>query len=263
MDDTCDVGEDKFFVFLNESNGGPNDDIGNVTDETAQYYCPSWNPPGDMLVSCDIPGGIPGDADENDIEPVMTSNPSHNWIWVDLSPNDLANPACANSNCLKDEVEGVKSYSVSTHTWVYGGSGGHTTVYDSIHDYRIDPGDYVVVPLFDDRCMGNPETPSADCADNVHPGLDDYYVPAGVNSNDVFFHLSAFAIFKVTCVDAANNKQCAARNAMFDKDLGYKKGGPPKVKSFEGCFVGGFVPGLSGQSSQPYETGAFTVYLHR
>jgi hypothetical protein len=264
MDDTCDVGVDKFVVFMNESNGQPNQEVGNITDETATYWCENWanKPSGAITVNCDIPGGIPGDNSSNDIEPVMTSHPTHSWIWVDLSPNSGVYPRCANSNCLVDEVNGTKAFPVSTHTWIYGGSGGHTAVYKAIENYRIDPGDYVIVPLFDDRCMGNPETPSADCAGRTH-GNDQYYVPAGVNSNDVFFHLNTFAILKITCVDDGGKGKCTGRNNMFDQSQGSAIKDPNKVKSFEGCFVGGFVPQMSGQSDSEYVTGAFTVYLNR
>jgi Flp pilus assembly protein TadG len=260
MDDTCDVGVDKFTVFLNESNSNPSDPVDDILDETATYWCEKWpnQPAGSITVNCDIPGGIPGVDDSNDIDPVMTSNPQHSWIWTDLSPDG----DCTNSSCMVDEVNGTKVYSVSTHTWVNGGSGGHTTVYKAIENYRLDPGDYVIIPFFDDRCMGNPETPSADCAGRVHP-QDKYYVGNGINQNDVFFHLNTFGIFKVTCVDDGGKGKCIARKNMFDQKQGSAIKDPPKIKSFEGCFVGGFVPQLTGQSDETYYTGGFSVYLNR
>lgn len=260
MDDTCDIGTDKFTVFMNESNGSPSDPITSIEDETAVYWCNGEpnKPEGAIGVNCDIPGGIPGPDDYNDIEPVMTSNPTHSWIWVDLAPDG----SCTNSNCLVDEINGTQSYSVTTHTWVNGGSGGHTAAYKAIENYRLDPGDYVIIPMFDDRCMGDPSLPSADCAGKTH-SQDKYYVGTGINDNSVFFHLNTFAIFKVTCVDDGGKGKCLARKNMFDMSQGSEIKDPPQVKSFEGCFVGGFVPQLTGQSDELYLTGGFSVYLNK
>jgi hypothetical protein len=262
LDDVCTYGTDKFYVFLNKSDSPPSQEPGDIIDETSVYWCSNWADPSPLPssfrhVNCDFSG--PGDGQQINMEPVMTSYPNHSWMWVDLCPNG----GCSNTSDLKNIVLGNNQTSVHTHTWIGSASGGHTSTYDSI---EVRKGDKLAIPIFDDSC--NPGDPRVYCPAKTH-AQDAYYIGSGGGSS-VYFHLISFAVFQVTdvckigasCTNGGSNK---ARASMFHLSPSWGYDGTDtelnKVRGFEGCFVSGYLPGLSGISKTNTQTGADVVYL--
>ncbi|MGD8753627.1 MAG: Tad domain-containing protein [Anaerolineales bacterium] len=219
-------------------------------DPDLDLYCET-NP--DFCLDCDIDDV--GPPYENEIH--LTSG--GNRAWLDLDGGG------GGANDLKTWIENGFSDPVVAHTWFAGQTGVDTSVFDAVYDYALDPPS-VIVPLFDSICpIGLPEE---NCPELFHtdltpdpPYIDnkDIVVPTGGSSTD-YFHVIAFALFDITCVDAGSHPSMG-KDGKKECEAHAELGLDPEVKTIEGCFVSGFEPDLSGLGE--YQTDALTLYLTR
>ena len=66
-----------------------------------------------------------------------------------------------------------------------------------------------------------------------------------------------------TCVDSASHNGCPVREVLDDllNLAGWKNGDINSLKTMEGCFVEGAVPGIGGEPGQGIDVGLYNVFL--
>jgi len=231
-DDDCKYPEDYMYIFIEA--------------DDRLFWCeelgaPPEVPPGFEVVLMECGANI---------EIVNTAQPMKGWAWVDLDGN--TNGAC-NTHDLRGWVEDGFGETILTHTWAPSCSGGMTDIYGSIAAL-----DFGLIPIFDMVCESNDAR--NDCSDLWHPDIDTD-LPL-IAATQYTFHLISFGKLQISCVDSAGN-QCDqsihARQALEDMNPGILH----NKETIEGCFVKGFVPGLSGKPSDGVFAGLWTLYLTR
>jgi hypothetical protein len=160
--------------------------------------------------------------------------------WLDLDGGG------GGSSELVDWINGGFVGEVFYHTWFGGQTGVANDVFQAAAG-RV--GDYVLFPVFDQFCDGGP--PESFCPAYYH--VQDTTVLSG-GSATLYYHVITFALFYITCVDAPPYGPCPGHDAA---------GLPGNVKTIEGYFVQGYVPGIKGKPSDGVDAGAYTLYLTR
>ena len=201
-----------------------------VADDTVCQDPPNSGTPAGA-VDCDI-----DDDGIDDLDVLSGGNRS----WLDLDGGG------GGAGSLSDWIQNGFQDEITIHTWFAGQTGVAVSVYDTTADNRL--GDIVAIPVFDQYCGGYP---NSSCPGLVHP--EDTIVDTGGSSTD-YFHVISFSAFYVACVDAGSHGPCPVHEAL---NL------PPNVASIEGCFVEGFLPGITGNPSGGVEGGVWTLYLTR
>jgi hypothetical protein len=249
-DQTCDLYEDRPFLFI---------------DSPDAHSCNHWlEEEQEDTIVLDCGDGLHPDDGGPLVEIVNPYHPSHGWMWVDLDGGN------ANAADYADWVKGINVPDVQGHMWLYGSSGTIESTYGYIHDYH--EGDQVVIPVFDDRCITL--DPEVKCWDPVtdtwiepnpgwHIGVDTKrLINAGGLDKVPYYHLNAFAVLDIECVDAQGNKNCAARDWIVDNNPDLKLNANwASVSSFEGCFRQGFHAGLGAADPDIDFVGAWTINL--
>jgi len=217
---------------------------GNITDqvyivmdseqlsEDMAFNCfdPDTNPTGDIY--CDIDGdGVPNISAPGD----------RSWLFLEEGKGAAD---------LRDWIENGLANPLSIHTWLAGGPGTETSVFQAVRDYATatasDPYKFVTIPVFDDYCERNPYTQPL-CSGKIH--AEDQLVRNDPNN---YFHVIAFAAFYVTCVDTTGSVSCPAA---------YAANLPGRVKSVEGYFVRGAPITVGPGGTGELETGVYLVSL--
>jgi len=184
------------------------------------------------------------------LEIVNTAQPVFGWSWVDL---DGSTGGSCNTDDLRGWVEDGFGAIVQSNTWVPSCSGSMTDIYGSVAAL-----DDSAIPIFDFVCEGNDAR--NDCPEMWNDDTDtDLPIIASAKWT---FHLLSFAKLRISCVDGQGNKcdqSIHARQILEDNNPGILL----NKETIEGCFVGGFIPGLSGKPSYGVDAGAWTLYLTR
>jgi hypothetical protein len=264
-DHTCTRGVDPIFVFFDLDSSG-----GNTIYKT--YWCTQWGPPpvgltGVISITCDSNGD-----NVADIIPISPLNPTNKWFWVDTDGN----------NCSASDENNIIQNGLTTpmykHYWYPECSGNMGSAYNNLDSVR--EGSRVIIPVFDRECQAtDPTLPSYDA--NCHAGprstnpldaVTDIRVGGAGNSNTNWYHLGDFELLHIRCVaPPAGGPQSRCENATTDargwlmannpsgQGNQSKIGGEP---AFEGCFVGGFIPGFLGPPGpETCSQGAYTIFL--
>jgi Putative Flp pilus-assembly TadE/G-like len=200
---------------------------------TADFYC--QDPPNSGLPA----GTLDCDYNNDGVNDLLAGG---DRSWLDLSgggggASDMSNWIL---NGYPDEI--------NIHTWLGGQTGVANSVFQTAHA-RV--GDDVVIPVFDKYCDQPGSLPQTSC-----PGLydpQDITVPTGGTST-LYYHIISFSVFHITCVDAPPYGPCPGHKAA---------GLPGNVKTIEGYFVQGPVPGLTGRPGDGVDAGAYSLYLTR
>lgn len=165
--------------------------------------------------------------------------------WVEFGFVNPDNPS--DPNCI-----------INTHEWVPEAMGVATSIFQTVEDRR-QTNPLVVVPVFDAYCPdGDPRTVAA-CQPLWHPNATDPSID-DINPNSAaqpqYFHIEAFAAFYITCVRLNNGDHCpgAERIELLNGNM-------RNLKSIEGYFLEGTVPGLGGRGDPNTDTGVYTFYL--
>jgi hypothetical protein len=238
-DDECIYTEDYMYIFIEA--------------DKKLFWCDELGVPPTIPPGSEVIHMMCGD----NLEIVNTAQPVHSWAWVDL--NGSSGQSCATSELNSWVVSGFAE-TLSTHTWVPSCGGSHTDIFGSVGD--LEKG---AIPIFDMICESNDARNDCDGSapplpDLWHDGIDTD-LPL-VTASQYTFHLNSFALLKISCVDAQGNKcnqSIHARQALEDMNPGILQ----NIETIEGCFVGGFIPGLSGKPSDGVNAGAWTLYLTR
>lgn len=170
-----------------------------------------------------------------------------NRSWIDLSGGG------GGASDLVNWVVNGYSGEIRVHTWFGGQPGVANTVFQAADDRRqIDP--IVILPVFDMYCEGVPDVTS-ECIPNVHP--EDIIVYGG-GTNALYYHVISYSAFVITCVDAPGvpGPTCPGKQAALDINPSL----PNNVKTIEGYFIEGYVPGLGGACDLG-DAGVYTIYL--
>jgi len=221
----------------------------------------------DKLFWCDELGEPPEVPEEVEVihmtcganlEIVNTAQPEHSWSWVDL---DGGNGQQCSASELKGWVDNDFEGTIPTHSWIPSCSGSMTSIYGHVADL-----DESTIPIFDMVCHSNDAYTYCNGPEPTYPDLwhDDVDTDLPlISSVQYTFHLINFAKLRISCVDAQGSKcdqPIHARQALIDmngdKDI-------KNLESIEGCFIGGFIPGLKGDPSAGVGEGAWTLYLTR
>ena len=215
--------------------------------ECADPDDPVPDPDDPYLVDCDI--------DNDGINDILRGG-ERSWLDLDWD--------ASNANEIKDWITGDEEPDLSVHTWLRAGSGAKGSNFGDVEEYK--EGDDVIVPVFDEICNdGDPRIgcPSLVGAEGLHhianygPDIVDEVRDYG--GEDKYFHIISFAVFHIECVSDVPSKHCPLKDAAVAADL-YKNN---SVKTIEGYFLRGFVPGLSGTvpGEGGVDAGAYVVYL--
>jgi len=189
---------------------------------------------------------LDGNQAANDCEH-MSEGASELTYWIEngfVNPSNPSDPLCR----------------LSIHTWVPAQTGVSTSIFQEVEDRR-QTNPLVVVPVFDAFCPdGDPRT-ALGCVDLWHPNATD---PSNDTIKELtaaspqYFHIDDFTAFYITCVRLNNGDYCpgAERIELLN-------GNKPSLKSIEGYFLEGTVPGLGGRGDPDSDTGVYTFYLTR
>ena len=239
-DAVCEYGTDYMYIFFD------------ATDK--MYWCNEQGTPPTLEPGVTLIPLICGD----DVEAVNTAQPSHKWSWLNLDG------AGCDTDELNTWIDDGFTGTLTTHMWVPECEGEKGAVYG-----HIAPLDDSVIPVFDMICESNDAR--TDCTDLWHAGIDSEVLPLSPAAKFTY-HLNSFAKFRVSCVHAPTGDDCtkapnlpSVRGAL---ETFNPKGSNPDLKwsslnSIEGCFIGGFVAGLSGKPSDGVNAGAWSLYLTR
>jgi hypothetical protein len=162
--------------------------------------------------------------------------------WLDLSGGG------GGASDMSDWILNGFPGEINIHTWLGGQTGVANSVFQTAHS-RV--GDDVVIPVFNKYCDQPGSLPQTSC-----PTLydsQDVTVPTGGTST-LYYHIISFSVFHITCVDAPPYGPCPAHKAAGIKG---------NVKTIEGFFVQGPVPGLTGKPGDGIDAGAYSLYLTR
>jgi hypothetical protein len=162
--------------------------------------------------------------------------------WLDLSGGG------GGASDMSDWILNGFPDEIHIHTWLGGQTGVANSVFQTVHS-RI--GDDVVIPVFDKYCDQPGSLPQTSCPALYDP--EDITVPSGGTST-LYYHIISFSVFHITCVDAPPYGPCPAHKAAGIKG---------NVKTIEGYFVQGPVPGLTGRPGDGVDAGAYSLYLTR
>jgi len=238
-DDDCKITEDYMYIF--------------IESEDKLFWCDELGEPPTVPETVEVITMTCG----TNLEIVNTAQPVHGWSWVDL---DGSIGGQCNTNDLRGWVEDGFGETIQINTWVPSCSGSMTDIYGSVAAL-----DDSAIPIFDLVCESNDAR--NDCDGSAPPlpdlwnDLTDTDLPL-IPSSQYTFHLLSFAKLKISCVDAMGNKcnqSIHARQTLEDNNPGILQ----NKETIEGCFVGGFIPGLSGKPSYGVDAGAWTLYLTR
>jgi hypothetical protein len=263
------VNEDVFYLIIDSEDL---DDVIYCAEDGTPYGDPEGDWPGFNCTMC-------GGEEENDdqvtycnsdyprcdvncdgiIDLKILSEGSFGWLDLDGGGSD--------ANELRDWViaEGDDRPTVSTHYWYAGKTGMATTVFHAVGEYVT--GKAAVVPVFDHFCskeFGLPARDNANCewhypVEDPPPAPDeDFVVVSGIA--DDYFHITGFANFLVTCVNAnpwpKDQPYCKYHQELVDAGFMSKT-----AKSIEGCFIEGVAPEITGYGSDDFS--AYTLRLVR
>jgi hypothetical protein len=204
----------------------------NKAEEDYQCQDPVTHLPEDYL-DCDLDDTYPY---ENDL--MVGGGRS----WLDL------NGGSSGSSELVDWIKSGYDDVITEHMWLPGTDG---TAADIFGAASLRTGDLVILPVFNDYTIAcRPDTDAA-CLSQWHS--QDLINPSSGTSTD-YYHIISFSVFKITCVSKVPGQHCPVKDYLVSNDII-----DHQVKTIEGYFVEGYVPGLSGNCS--YDSGAYTIYL--
>lgn len=177
--------------------------------------------------------------------------------WVDLDGRS------SEDNCYPTSTEGASELSnwitngypcdLRTHTWVPEQTGLSSSIFQNVEDRR-QTNPLVVLPVFDDFCDDG--LPNIACPSKWHSDVDNTH-----EHQPTYFHIEGFSAFYITCVRDKSNKVCPGIQRAMDLNTQLNNGQKQSIRSIEGYFLTGYVPGLEGRDDYDFDTGVFTIYL--
>jgi hypothetical protein len=209
-----------------------------ASDYTCQNPPHSNNPPG--ALNCDIYPAPNGDGINDFIGGGGRS-------WLDLDG------AGHGSSQLVDWIKNGFPGDVFAHLWVPGTDGVAADIFGAAQ-WRLDNGDpLVIIPVFNDYTVAcRPDQPGS-CSSQWHAGIDQIRAYSAGSAD--YYHIISFSLFKITCVSKTPGKHCDGKDFLVANHII-----DHQVKTIEGYFVEGYVPGLRGKCN--YDAGAYTIYLN-
>ena len=201
------------------------------SDDTGTDYChdPDTNPAGP--IDCDF---------DNDGENDLLATGDRSWLNLDGGGNS--------ANEMVGWIEDGFNAELFIHTWFAGNPGVQTNVFQAVEERE---GELLIMPVFDELCGGAPSA-AGPCATEFHPGQDTVVAGSGPQT---YFHVIAFSIFYVSCVDSGGSDSCPGHDAAVAAGMDHNE------KTIEGYFIEGTLPGLGGGGSQGLNVGAYVVFL--
>lgn len=196
--------------------------------------------PDGGLLQCDF-------SEPPDGENELLAGGDRSWLDIDGGGGG--------ANELTEWMENGFSGEILIHTWLPKESGTEAATFLAAAT-RV--GDIVVIPVFDAYCDGYP-TSTANCINIAHAdgfsGADIIVDSAG--SSTLYFHITGFAAFYISCVDAGPNGPCPGHTRAVDYGAITNN-----EKTIEGYFIDDFFAGgIGGWPNAPVNTGLYTVYL--
>lgn len=203
-------------------------------DYTCQNPPHSNNPPG--ALNCDT---------NNDGYDEYIGGGGRSWLDLDGTGHG--------SSQLVDWIKNGFSGDVFAHLWLPGTDGTAADIFGAAQ-WVLDNGDpLVIIPVFNDYTIAcRPDQPGS-CSNQWHTGIDQIRAYNAGSAN--YYHIISFSLFKITCVSKTPGKHCNGKDFLVANNVIQNK-----VKTIEGYFVEGYVPGLGGKCN--YNAGAYTIYLN-
>ena len=221
-------------------------------------WCMQDTPPG--VLDCDLDG-------DGEIDWLTRGGRS----WLDLDGKNDADHDCSVTTSeglpeLREWIRDGYDCDLSQHTWVPEDTGNQRDLYEET-ETRRQTNPLVLIPVFDDYCPdGDPRNASTwpDCQNKWHgntvihqpDSIDDIHLDTAQQPQ--YFHIETFALFYITCVRLNNGDYCVGAERLETLN-----GNEPSLKSVEGYFITGTVPGLGGRGDPNVDTGVYTFYLTR
>lgn len=179
--------------------------------------------------------------------------------WLDLDGNEAARDCESAGEGAAELVEWISNgyeCEIRIHTWVPENTGVATSIFGEVEDRR-QTNPLVILPVFDDYCPdGDPRDPATwpQCQGKWHDVIDTMHPLTA--QQPMYFHIDSFAAFYITCVRLNNGDYCVGAERLEELN-----GNMPNLKSIEGYFLEGSVPGLGGIGDPDIDTGVYTFYL--
>lgn len=223
-------------------------DSDTITDDILCMNPPNSGTPAGT-VDCDL-------DDDGEDDAILLGGGDRSWLDLNGGGGGAAE--------LIDWIQGdYAGLWVGPHYWVPVQTGVTGSVYDAVFDDILNKR--VVMPIFDDFCPGGPPPQGGACS-ALHTALDGPdFIADTVISNDPqdYYHIKAFSYWVTTCVESGGHGPCPVNLWLRDRlaALGWSNGDINSLKTMEGCFVSGNVPGLGGEPDEGIDTGIYTVFL--
>ena len=223
---------------------------------------PDIEDPCELYLKCDL---------DNDEELDYKGDGGRAWADLDGKASQYPDPSEA-INCVPTGAEGDPEQKywvdigyeceIEPHTWIPEEYGVGMDIAKEVEARRI-KNPYVILPVFDEYCEDDLPWLDLRCKDLTppawHPDEDQMRY-----DSPTYFHLKAFSVFYITCVQGKTPGGDCPGYSRFaelnDKKNGGNIAGTESIKTIEGYFLTGYIPGLEGRGD-PTETGVFTVYL--
>ncbi|MFC2054883.1 pilus assembly protein TadG-related protein [Chloroflexota bacterium] len=263
--EVCELGVDTRYIFIQQPGADCTDPNKPAFICAGDPFPPGCDPLGVEELDCGA-----GDPDLGpDMVILADSADPQGWAWIDLDGVQL------DATDLEDWVINGTDEEVNSHTWLFGMGSTTGKVYHAVYEYHL--FDEVIIPIFDSECKTcDPEFPvTCGCTDicDWHADIpDEKKLNQASSCQTPYYHLRTFGLFKIMCVDKPGVKctdndpssYLSARDALEELNPNLPGGVPwSKINSIEGCFKGGFHPGLHGKPGDGVDAGAWTLYLTR
>jgi hypothetical protein len=235
--------------------------------------CADPRPESDCVFTSDPnnPSTIDCDVDDDCIDELMTGGARS---WLDLNGAD--NGACGGACELRRWLDGSDIPDpINVHTWLPEEGAVDTSIFHTAAAHVV--GTDVVLPVFDKICRGYPSISGTETSEYCNAALppDTLGLIDETNPSILNYHIFAFSVFHVTCVQTGRNKSSVTAEPGYiyypanNKELcnGHWNAANKGLiddndKTIEGYFIRKLTGGYGGPGDF-IDTGAFTVVLSK
>ncbi len=168
-------------------------------------------------------GAIVCDLDGDGKKEIQTSG-DRGWLYL-----------TADTNNITKWITDVPPFTLRTHIWLSGKSGGDVNVFNKLISYNY-VGERVLIPVYNTFCEGDPSVEGSPCMVEAHDPLYWDLEPAGgdifdeMRSTNDNYHVITFDAFYISCVSTKGDCPGANYARSIDPDLG-------EIPTMEGFFL--------------------------
>jgi hypothetical protein len=216
--------------------------IMDAASASQDYYC--FDPPNQTVTP---PGGVDCDIDNDGTDDLLGTG-GRSWLDLDGTGGGAFDLSCwIDGNYASCPIE------IPEHSWRSEQDGVANSVFMTAGE---NAGEDRIMPVFDYICRTseNPLCPQPWHTEDNSPG--------GGGTSAIWYHIKSFSIFHITCVTTVGKVYDPEGTGCPGNSWAQMVTGDHNVRTIEGYFMEGYVPGLEGKLSEGGTyAGAFTIYL--